>query len=168
MEMSLIERWLRKIGASFFFIGYLPASGTACSAVVAALLWLVNTHSHLLHVPGEPMFYWLACIVVTAISCFLASGSTVLFGKEDSGKIVIDEVAGQLITFLFVPITVRTLIAGFFLFRFYDIVKPYPVYCMEELDDGLGVTMDDAAAGVYANVSLLIVLMAYHAIKAHL
>jgi phosphatidylglycerophosphatase A len=168
MEMSVFERWLRKAGASVFFIGYLPASGTVCSAAVSVLLWFSCARWHLFPLAGAPVLYWLACIVVITVSFFLASGSSELFGKEDSGKIVIDEVAGQLITFLFVPITVRSVIAGFFLFRFFDIVKPFPVYYMEELEDGVGVTMDDVAAGVYANVSLLVLLMAYHAIKAHL
>jgi phosphatidylglycerophosphatase A len=168
MEYSFLERWLRKIGASVFFIGYLPASGTVCSAAVAGLLWFFHARTSLFQTSGAPVLYWVACLAVIAVAFFLASGSCELFGKEDSGKIVIDEVAGQLITFLFVPLTVRALIAGFFLFRFFDIVKPYPVYLMEELDDGVGVTMDDVAAGVYANVSLILILMAYHAIKARL
>jgi phosphatidylglycerophosphatase A len=168
MEYSFLERWLRKTGASVFFLGYLPASGTLCSAAVAGLLWFVQSRTHFFHTPGAPLLYWLGCLAVIAVGFFLASGSSDLFGREDSGKIVIDEVAGQLITFLFVPITVRALIAGFVLFRFFDIVKPFPVYMMEELDDGVGVTMDDVAAGIYANVSLLLILAAYHAIKARL
>jgi phosphatidylglycerophosphatase A len=168
MEMSILERWMRKAGASVFFLGYLPASGTVCSATVSALLWLLHETTHLFQPSGEPVLYWLACIFVIAVSFFLASGSRELFGKEDSEKIVIDEAAGQLITFIFVPITLRTLIAGFFLFRFFDIVKLFPVYYMEELDDGVGVTMDDVAAGIYANVSLFVLLITYHAIKVHL
>jgi len=168
MEMSMFERWLRKAGASVFFLGYLPASGTVCSAAVSVLLWILHETTHLFQVSSEPVFYWLACVVVTAVSFFLASGSRELFGKEDSGKIVIDEAAGQLITFMFVPITLRTLIAGFFLFRFFDIVKIFPIYYMEDLDDGVGVTMDDVAAGIYANVSLFVLLITYHAIKVHL
>jgi phosphatidylglycerophosphatase A len=167
MEMSFIERWLRKMGASVFFLGYLPASGTVCSAATAGLLWYLQVRTRL-QPSGTSVFYWLACLAVIAVSFFLASGSCELFGKEDSGRIVIDEVAGQLITFLFVPITLRVLIAGFVLFRFFDIVKPFPVYMMEELEGGVGVTMDDVAAGVYANLSLMVTLMAYHAIKAHL
>jgi phosphatidylglycerophosphatase A len=168
MGMSFFGRWLRKAGASVFFLGYLPASGTFCSAATAGLLWYLQVRTHLLQPSGASVFYWLACLAVIAVSFVLASGSCELFGKEDSGRIVIDEVAGQLITFMFVPITLRALIAGFFLFRFFDIVKPFPVYLMEELDDGVGVTMDDVAAGIYANISLIVTLMAYHAIKAHL
>ena len=121
-----------------------------------------------LHTPQFPLWYWLAVVGVIGVSLFFSSRSRELFGKEDSGKIVIDEVAGQLITFMFVPLSVRSLIAGFLLFRFFDIIKPYPVYRMEELDDGVGVTMDDVAAGVMANLSLHIVLFLYHAVKSYL
>ena len=168
MEKSTIGTLLRKAGASVFFIGYLPASGTACSAAVAVFLWLLSSRTGFFQSPGEPVYFWLGIIAVSGISFFLASGSKEIFGKEDSGRIVIDEVAGQLITFMFVPITIRTLVAGFFLFRFFDIVKPFPVYCMEELDEGVGVTMDDVAAGILANVSLLAILYVYHAIHVRL
>ena len=73
-----------------------------------------------------------------------------------------------MITFLLVPITLRALIAGFILFRFFDIVKPFPIYHMEELEGGVGVTMDDVAAGILANASLLVLLIIYHAIKGYL
>jgi len=168
MDFSVLTAWLRRTGASVFFIGYLPASGTFASAAAVGLLWYADRTLPPLHSPQGALWYWLAVLAAVGCSIFFSSRSKELFGKEDSGKIVIDEVAGQLIAFLFVPITVRTLIAGFFLFRFFDIVKPYPVYRFEELDDGLGVTMDDVAAGVLANVTLLCILFAYHAIKSYL
>jgi phosphatidylglycerophosphatase A len=159
---------LRKTGASVFFIGYLPASGTFASAAVVALLFWADRNVAAFHAPQFPLWYWLAVAGVIGVSLFFSSRSREIFGKEDSGKIVIDEVAGQLITFMFVPLSVRSLIAGFLLFRFFDIIKPYPVYRMEELDDGVGVTMDDVAAGVMANLSLHIVLFLYHAVKSYL
>lgn len=154
--------------ASVFFIGYLPASGTIASAAAIGLLYWADRNLEALHSPQGAQWYWLAVIVSIGFSIAFSSRSRELFGKEDSGKIVIDEVAGQLITFMFVPLTLRTLIAGFLLFRFFDIVKPFPVYRMEELDDGVGVTMDDVAAGVLANLSLVAILFAYHAVKAYL
>ena len=168
MATGSVGNMIRKIGASFFFIGYLPASGTAASAVTAAALWYANLKFGFMHGPGGAVSYWLAAMAVTAISFFFASRSMELFGKEDSSRIVIDEVAGQMITFILVPLSLRTLIAGFVLFRFFDIVKPYPIYHMEELADGVGVTMDDVAAGVLANISLLIILFVYHAVKGYL
>jgi len=82
--------------------------------------------------------------------------------------VVIDECAGQFITFLFIPLSLKTLILGFFLFRFFDIVKPYPIFKFEALDDSLGITMDDVAAGVFANVTLMVILWGYHAVRAWL
>jgi phosphatidylglycerophosphatase A len=165
MNANSINHWLRKMGASFFFIGYLPASGTMASAVVIFLLWLMSRNGILSS--GGPV-YWIMTLVVVACSLFFSSRSREFFGREDSGRIVIDEVAGQLVTFCMVPLTLRTLIAGFLLFRFFDIVKPFPIYRMESLDDGVGVTMDDVAAGIMANASLLVILLTYHAIRGYI
>jgi phosphatidylglycerophosphatase A len=167
MERQNFGIRLRKAAASVCFIGYCPASGTVASAAVIAALWFAAGKTPFT-MSGNSAAYWCMTLGVIACSFFFSSRSRELFGTEDSGKIVIDEVAGQLITFLFVPLTLRTLIAGFILFRFYDIIKPFPVYHMEALDDGVGVTMDDVAAGVLANVSLIVLLAAYHAIKGYL
>lgn len=150
------------------FLGYLPASGTFASAATVAGLWFCQPKLTALHITTGSMAFWLLAIAMICISMVLSSRSRELFGKEDSGKIVIDEVAGQLITFLFIPLTIRTLVLGFVLFRFFDIIKPWPVYQMEELDDGIGVTMDDVAAGILANIAIGIILFAYHAIKSYL
>jgi phosphatidylglycerophosphatase A len=69
------------------------------------------------------------------------------------------------VSFLLVPISIKTLILGFFLFRFFDIIKPFPVHNMESLDGGLGIVMDDVAAGVLTNVSMLVILYGYHFVK---
>jgi phosphatidylglycerophosphatase A len=165
MGAVTINRWLHRTGATVFFIGYLPASGTAASALVIVLLWLLSSHGIL--TSGGPS-YWLLTLGAVACSFHFSRRSRELFGQDDSGRIVIDEVAGQLVTFCMVPLSLRTLIAGFLLFRFFDIVKPFPVYRMESLDDGVGVTMDDVAAGILANASLLLILMAYHAIRGYI
>ena len=166
MDTMLFNRWLRKAGASVLFIGYLPASGTAASASVIALLWLISRNGGSFSAGGSA--YWLMTLAVICCSFYFSNRSRELFGSEDSNRIVIDEVAGQLMTFCMVPLTLRTLIVGFLLFRFFDIVKPFPVYPMETLEDGVGVTMDDVAAGVLANASLIILLFIYHAIKGYL
>ncbi|MCU0610017.1 MAG: phosphatidylglycerophosphatase A [Chitinispirillaceae bacterium] len=163
---SFLNTWFRKIIASVGFIGYLPASGTFASAAVVAGLFFAKERFAFLG-ETDASGYWLFTLAVIAVSLFFSSHSRELFGKDDSGRIVIDEVAGQLITFLFVPLTLRTLVAGFLLFRFFDIVKPYPVHAMEQLDEGVGVTMDDVMAGVLANASLIAIIFVYHLIKAY-
>lgn len=79
-------------------------------------------------------------------------------GRTDPGFIVADEVSGYLVTMAFAPVSVTSAIIGFFLFRLFDITKPPPARRFERLHGGLGIVMDDVAAGVYANVVLQVVM----------
>jgi phosphatidylglycerophosphatase A len=76
---------------------------------------------------------------------------------------VIDEVVGMLITLAFVPVGWTGALAGFFLFRLFDVVKPWPARALERLHGGLGVMADDAMAAVYANASLRLLLWLFPA-----
>ena len=90
---------------------------------------------------------------------WVAGQAEQLLGAKDPGCIVIDEIAGMAVTFLGVPFSVPAVIIGFVLFRFFDILKPFPVGYMEKrLSGGLGVVMDDVAAGVMSNVALHVIL----------
>jgi phosphatidylglycerophosphatase A len=80
------------------------------------------------------------------------------FGGIDPGPIVLDEVVGMLMTLAFIPVGLSGALAGFVLFRIFDVIKPYPAGRLENLHGGLGVMADDAMAAVYANVALRIVL----------
>jgi phosphatidylglycerophosphatase A len=80
------------------------------------------------------------------------------FGGVDPGPIVIDEVVGMLITLAFIPVGWSGALAGFVLFRIFDVMKPYPAGRFERLHGGLGVMSDDAMAAVYANVSLRLLI----------
>jgi phosphatidylglycerophosphatase A len=71
-------------------------------------------------------------------------------GTKDPHFVVIDEVAGQWVTLLFVPVTWKTLAVGFILFRGFDILKPPPVRQLERLPEGTGIVVDDVGAGIYA------------------
>jgi phosphatidylglycerophosphatase A len=82
------------------------------------------------------------------------------FGGIDPGPIVIDEVVGMLITLAFIPVGLSGALVGFFLFRVFDVIKPFPADRLERLHGGLGVMADDAMAAVYANISLRAVLWA--------
>jgi phosphatidylglycerophosphatase A len=108
----------------------------------------------------------MIALVLVVISIYFANNARENFGDSDPKHYILDEVAGQFITFFMVPFSWKTLLLGFFLFRFFDIIKPFPVHKLEELDEGLGVTMDDVAAGVLANVCLLATLGIYHGIRA--
>ena len=89
---------------------------------------------------------------VTYLGIWAATRTEKVTGRKDPGIVVVDEVAGQLIAFLFVPwdSPAWMLIIGFVLFRLFDIWKPYPIRRLESLEAGLGIMADDVLAGVYA------------------
>jgi phosphatidylglycerophosphatase A len=102
----------------------------------------------------------LVIIGLSLIGIWAASRAERLFGRKDPGAVVIDEVVGQLITFAFVlPIFMGPikLVVGFVLFRAFDIIKPYPIRKLEKLPSGLGIVVDDIAAGFYAGAALAII-----------
>jgi phosphatidylglycerophosphatase A len=109
----------------------------------------------------------LAFFVSGSIVCLKFSGAAVVAtGKADPNEVVADEVAGQALTFLAMPFvigqapSVRQIVVivvlGYFLFRLFDTVKPWPSYRLEELPDGWGILADDLMAGVYAGLALMI------------
>jgi phosphatidylglycerophosphatase A len=82
------------------------------------------------------------------------------FGRKDPGQVVVDEVMGQVVVFLAASsrfrLTWKWLLAGFVLFRLFDILKPPPLRSMERLPGGWGIMMDDLGAGIYSAVALLL------------
>jgi len=134
--------------ATFFGIGHLhPGSGTWASAATLALWWALG-----LWLPPA----WLVPIAI-AISVLVTligiPPSTVVAresGIKDPGFVVIDEVAGQMIALIAVPVNWKYMLAGFILFRSFDIVKPFPLRRLEALPGGTGIMMDDVGAGLYA------------------
>jgi phosphatidylglycerophosphatase A len=161
--MNRILILIQRAGASCLFLGYVPLMpGTLGSLLAVSLLYMCQLHFGWQVLLQHTLAYWMALLAFSGVAVLFASRSRTVFGTEDNGRIIIDECAGQFITFFMVPLSLKTLIVGFFLFRFFDIIKPYPVYRMEELDNGLGVVMDDVVAGVCANVSLLLMLYCYH------
>mgnify|MGYP001030621391 FL=1 len=139
---------LRTIIATFFGLGYAPlAPGTVTSLAVLFL--------HKLVLAGLPWF-----VPVGLFALFLAAGvpAATSFaadaGKEDPGTVVIDEAAGQLLVFLFLPPTWLNLGLGFVLFRFFDILKPFPISRAERLPRGWGIMADDLAAGLAGAILL--------------
>jgi phosphatidylglycerophosphatase A len=98
---------------------------------------------------------------VTLIGIWAASRSERVLQLKDPGKVVIDEVAGQLIALMAVPLTLVgppiLVIVAFILFRFFDIVKPYPARKLESLHGGLGIMLDDVVAGLYAALVVMLI-----------
>jgi phosphatidylglycerophosphatase A len=105
----------------------------------------------------------LVIFVVSLAGTWAGTRAEKLLGKKDPGSVVVDEVAGQLVTFLFVPWDTRALalVAGFVAFRVFDIWKPYPVRRLEGLGGGLGIMADDLLAGFYAAALLSVINSIY-------
>jgi phosphatidylglycerophosphatase A len=91
-----------------------------------------------------------AAIAVTLIGIPAATRVARASGLKDPQFVVIDEVAGQLVALIGVPLAWKTFLAGLILFRVFDILKPPPVRQLERLPDGIGIVVDDLGAGIYA------------------
>ena len=134
--------------ATFFFVGRLkPGPGTWGSAA-AVLLWTALA-SELPPAFRTPTVIALA-IFVTLAGIPAATRVARAYSTKDPQFVVIDEVAGQLIALIAAPLAWKTFLAGFILFRVFDILKPPPVRQLEKLPEGTGIVLDDVAAGLYA------------------
>ena len=138
--------------ATFFGIGHLqPGPGTWAAAVTVLAWWAAARGL-------QPAWLLTTCLIASAaITVIGIPASTVVAresGQKDPGFVVIDEVAGQLISLLAVPRDWKYLLAGFILFRSFDIVKPFPLRRLEALPGGTGIMIDDVGAGLYALVLL--------------
>lgn len=153
-------------------VGYLPlAPGTWGSIVgvgiYAFILWwesaaAIHGISSGFKLEQVISFHWALNAVLFIVLCLVgvwASGrSASIFGNADPSQAVIDEVMGQLMVFFFVPFGISWpfILAGFLLFRLFDIWKPYPIRDLEILPGGLGICADDLLAGVYAGICLAV------------
>jgi len=100
----------------------------------------------------------LLAVVVILVGIPAATQAARAAGREDPGFVVIDEVAGQLIALIGVPVTWKSLVLGFILFRAFDIVKPPPIRALERLPEGTGIVIDDVGAGLYALIVMHLLL----------
>ncbi len=136
-------------------VGYLPlAPGTFGSLIGVGIFWLL--------VRANPLVIVAAILAVTFAGIWAGSRVEQVSGRKDPGKVVVDEVAGQMIALfpltLFARWSTVAVILSFILFRFFDIVKPYPANRLQDLDGGMGIMFDDLVAGVYAALVVSIVL----------
>jgi phosphatidylglycerophosphatase A len=134
------------------YSGYFPiAPGTVGSAVglgVYLLVWWSQS----------PIVETGLIVAIFAAGTWAATHAERFFGGIDPGPVVIDEVLGMLVTLAFLPVGWTGAVAGFFLFRIFDIIKPYPANRLEKFHGGFGIMADDAMAGIYANLSLRLLM----------
>jgi phosphatidylglycerophosphatase A len=145
---------LARLFATFFYVGYFPfASGTVAS--FAGLALCIIFYDNL-------VLYSLVLAVVLVLG-FLSSGIVETMVKQkDPSCVVIDEVAGMMISLFLLPMTVPVIWITFFLFRAFDMFKVYPMNKLEAMGGGKGIMMDDVVAGIYTNIVMHAALYAHH------
>jgi len=136
--------------AAGFGTGYVPiAPGTAGTLVAIPIFFVLSS------IPSP--LYELTILTFFFFASWVSGEAQRCWGKKDHPRIVIDEIVGYLIALLWLPRTTLFIILGFFLFRFFDIVKPPPIRLLEKVRGGYGVVLDDVVAGVYSNIILQII-----------
>jgi phosphatidylglycerophosphatase A len=149
-----MKRRLSFLIASLFYIGFIPgAPGTYASIATTLGFLAIYSFSHRI----IPELHVSAVCLITLIGILTSSEVSRASGNEDPSFVVIDEVAGQLLTFLFLPVNSFNLIAGTIAFRVFDMWKPFPIRKLESLGAGVGIVADDLLAGVYGNLALQLV-----------
>jgi len=140
---------LIKIIASGLGTGYSPlASGTAGSLLALILYWFVFPHS--------TIFLGLVLIPVFIISIPVSTAAEKIYGKKDDSRIVIDEIVGYWVSVIFLPYSIKAALIAFFLFRIFDVIKPFYIRRSQNLPGGWGVVLDDVFAGILTNLILQI------------
>ncbi len=165
------------LAVTTFGVGYLPlAPGTWGSIVgVGIYILFANVETNLAFgmisngtgdfaiTAGFRAFNSVIFLAFCLLGVWASNRATLLFKNKDPQQAVVDEVMGQLLTFLFIPFTFswQLILAGFLLFRLFDIWKPYPIDSLQNLPAGIGVCADDILAGVYAGACLSIIYAVY-------
>lgn len=127
-------------------VGYIPFAPGTFGSIVGLLLWWA--------LPGSPSVQAAAIVALFILGSWSANVAERHFKSTDPGPVVVDEVMGMLITMWLNPGGGLSAALGFFFFRAFDVVKPYPANRLERLHGGVGVMADDAMAAVYANLAL--------------
>ncbi len=145
--------WIRLVGSGAY-TGFSPfAPGTAGSLLALALYWFV---------PGLSEWPALAAASLAAmLAGTIAAGKIAAVLGHDPSVVVIDEIAGMWIALIALPKGAVPALAAFFLFRMFDIVKPFPASWFDRRPGGFAIMMDDAAAGIYANICLRLLLILF-------
>jgi phosphatidylglycerophosphatase A len=142
---------------TFFGIGLLPGGPGTWASLAATVIWFFAARA----AHASPTATAAATLAAGAIATLIGIPAASIVAREsrreDPGHVVIDEVAGQWIALALSPVEIRHALLAFALFRLFDITKPAPARQLERLHGGLGIMLDDVAAGVYALLACLIV-----------
>ncbi len=138
--------------SSCFGLGLIPVAQGTFGTLAA--IPLAITLARLTPMAGAYVLFFFILLAV-----WVSARSAGALAKEDPGEVVVDEVAGLLMTLFLLPATPFNLCLGFILFRLFDILKPYPIRRLEKIGGGAGIVLDDLLAGIYANVCIRILTL---------
>ena len=145
--LSTAPLWATLV-ATFFGTGRLKPGPGTWGSLATVLLWALASSQ----IP-EASLPWATLIAAAAVTIIGIPAATLVArssGLKDPQFVVIDEVAGQLVALIAVPLAWKTFLAGLILFRIFDIWKPFPIRRLELLPEGTGIVVDDLGAGLYA------------------
>ncbi|MDD4898979.1 MAG: phosphatidylglycerophosphatase A [Candidatus Omnitrophica bacterium] len=137
---------LVKLISTFFYVGYLPLMPGTFGSFAGLVVYFF--------IKNNPLFYFLFTLVLLIIGLWASKEAERVFRKKDPKYVVIDEVVGMLITLFLVPFDLRLILIGFFLFRLFDTLKPFPVSSFQHTKGAIGVMGDDVVAALLANLVL--------------
>jgi len=132
---------LTKLITTFFYIGYIPYMPGTFGSLAGVLIFLCLGESNAAVI--------IATIIITFLGFIFSDLAEKVFLKKDPSCVVIDEVSGMLLCYCFVKFTLFNIIAGFVLFRLFDIIKPFYIKQIEKIKGGAGIMLDDLTAGIY-------------------
>ena len=132
--------------ATFFSVGKLPVAPGTWGSLCGVIIYLLVQKVELLY---------MGSTAILLVIGFSVCGKAEKFLKEkDPHSVVIDEVGAMMLCFLFIPFSLVNVFVGFFVFRFFDIVKPYPANKLQNLKGSAGIMLDDVVAAIYTNLAL--------------
>ncbi len=128
------------------YVGHFPKMpGTAGTLWGIHLVYIFSGYS--------PLLYAVAIVIFFVLASYISGEAEKNFATKDPGKIIIDEILGFMVAFFLFKFTLFNVIIVFLLFRFFDILKPFPIsYLDKRVKGGKGIVLDDAVAGVFANI----------------
>ncbi|MBU1087444.1 MAG: phosphatidylglycerophosphatase A [Candidatus Omnitrophica bacterium] len=147
--MNLKTEKLTKLIVTFFYLGYVPYMPGTFGSLAGVIIFLCLGKSSLAVI--------LATIIITLLGFVFCGLAEKVFSQKDPSCIVIDEVSGMLLCYCFVKISLFNVIAGFVLFRLFDIIKPFQIKRLEKIKGSAGIMLDDLAAAGYAIIFLKVI-----------
>ncbi|MCX7956348.1 MAG: phosphatidylglycerophosphatase A [Endomicrobia bacterium] len=148
-----MKKLLIEIISTFFYVGYLPASGTMATLVSLPLLLKIDEL--------KPLYQIFFVLSLISVSVILTGYAEQFFSYKDDKKIVIDEVVGFIVAMISIPKNLIYIFLGFVIFRFFDITKFVGINKLQKLPCGWGIVIDDIVAGILSNFVLRVILIFY-------